>query len=227
MKIVLVSAIIFILSASSLSGGAERRIYTKFVRNLQNSYPNTYTCILLGRSIKKRLSKIPRSAVKKNRRPVVKVYFKKDIGQVIKVNYVDSVFRNMFSLYSTYLNLTGMYIIKKGRDWPTFQKHHRMKMIRTTSRSYHMKISRKNDSRFNYGLFEIDRRTLMINTVRFYTSGSLIYKVRNFYRRISGHFLPYRIKIIRMKSGIVRSIVNIFYTNYKINLPVSNSVFFD
>lgn len=197
----------------------EAALFRKYITNLTYVQPQAFICNMTGTAVQKRLQRIPKDAIKNGKRPLAKVYFNKDYGQVIKVEHVDKVFENMFSLYNNYINLTGAYIRNRGRTWKAFTREHEMKIARDGGSFVDVRIKRKSQPRNTYGEFRITRNNMMISQAAFYQQGTLVYRVFNTYTNIKSFLLPVMIRIISYKKNRQKT-TDIRFTGYKLNIHI-------
>jgi len=204
---------------------SESSIFSRYIRTLRYRQPVSFIATLTGSAIQRRLKQIPAEALLRGQRPVVRVFHRRHAGQVILVENVDPVFRKMFSLYNSYINLTGIYITSKGETWPVFSKSYSMKKVGVTGKAFILKIRARHHAPGNYGIFAISRRTMMITHASFYSRGEKIYSIAIAYRFIGRYLLPFRMVIRRIRSGSSSRSADIRFSSYRLNSRIPDNIF--
>ena len=211
--------------ASSLSAGSEASLFNRYIRTLRYRQPVSFIATLKGSAIRKRLARIPADAVKKGRKPLVQVYHRRYAGQVILVENVDPVFRKMFSLYNSYINMTGVYFTSKGENWKAFSKTHEMKMRSSYGAAWTLQVRARHHAPGNYGIFKISKGTMMVAEASFFSRNEKIYTMRISYRYFGRFLLPSRIVIRRIKNKRSLNSADILFSGYRINTSIPAGIF--
>ncbi|GEM_PF-6148832 len=221
--VLLVCLLLVPVNSAKAALPAPEDVYTRFVRNMATSRPASFSCIVGGDAVLRSLGRIPADA--RQGRPVVRTWYRRDVGQVIRVENVDPSFKNLFSAYQSYLGMTGAWLAARGRDWREFSAQYSMQILGSSQQSILAKIATRGRENDSWGEFTFSAHDMSVQSVRFFSRNSLIYTVQNLYGRIGGYLLPTSMVITAWNNGTTSSVSRLVFSEYRLNPVVPDAVF--
>lgn len=198
-------------------------LYSRYIHQIARSRPASFSCTVTGEAIARSLARIPADA--RLGSPLVKTWYKRDLGQVIRVENVEASFRNLFSGYQAYLGMTGAWIESRGRSWQEFSAQYGMQIIRETRDSWVARIASKGQENDSWGEFHFAKTDYSVRQVRFFSRKLLVYSVENHYAWTAGYFLPVRMVITAWQNGVAKSVSRLVFSDYRLNISIADAVF--
>ena len=198
-------------------------LYSRFMLQIGQSRPASFSCTVTGDAVVRSLARIPADA--RQGTPVVRTWYRRDVGQVIRVENVETTFRNLFSAYQGYLGMTGAWIESRGRSWQEFSAQYSMLITRETPDAWVARIASKGREGDSWGEFTFSKNDSSVQSARFFSRGVLVYSVDNRYGRIAGYLLPVSMTITAWQNGAASSVSRLLFSDYRVNISIPDTVF--